>query len=622
MWLSLLIVALVFAITIYQAMQGLFSAIIMMVLTICCAATAYGTYEWVAVEWIAPYWKRDYAHALALGLIFGVPLLLARLVFDRLIRRACLVPAGADRIGAGACGLVTAFVMVGVAAGSVQQVPFGESILGFSRFDAVPWNAPNVDTVSTPPDPGADERNLWLAPDRLAVSVASMLSNGLFSGERTFYQDHPDLVQEAGWVNTVHRDVSRFAPPRSISVVAAEPVQFVYRLIPGDQRTDEPDEHEPLDPKGGHQFRMIRVKLQNDARDQRKSHLFTLRQFRLVGRGGPDGAPQQYFPIAIQQQDTSDPVNRHIRIRKQRGGDWPVTDTVLVPRDNSAEVELVFELPDGFVPDFVEYKRSARAAVKFDAGSDGSDARTSGARSTRPAPRPPPSSTGQPDATTASDTGAPEPPSRRRTRRGQARTVPDSGRGGRARRLTTLANLSFFGDRMPLELRSYRSLRNVDTGSNELKGGHLLGEVDKQEGGTDPVLSRFDVPSDKRLLHLNVGALQARSTLGRALSQAVSVVQNYVVQDAAGRQYKFIGKYALANVRGQKIIEVQYFPEQVGTVGGVGAFSRIKEDRLGNDGQLVLLFLVEPGVRIVSFSTGGAASRRDDLRSENLTAPP
>lgn len=188
--------------------------------------------------------------------------------------------------------------------------------------------------------------------------------------------------------------------------------------------------------------------------------------------------------------------------------------------------------------------------------------------------------------------------------------------------MTTLANQSFFGDRMPLELRSYRSLRNVNTGRNELKGGHLLGEVDKQEGGTDPVLSRFDVPSDKRLLHLNVGALQARSTLGRALSQAVSVVQNYVVQDADGRQYKFIGKYALASVRGQKIIEVQYFPEQVGTVGGVGAFSRIKEDRLGNDGQLVLLFLVEPGVRIVSFSTGGSASRRDDLRSENLTAPP
>ncbi len=188
--------------------------------------------------------------------------------------------------------------------------------------------------------------------------------------------------------------------------------------------------------------------------------------------------------------------------------------------------------------------------------------------------------------------------------------------------MTTLASQSFFGNQMPLELRSYRSLRNVDTGRNELRGGHLLGEMDKQEGGTDPVLSRFDVPSDKRLLHLNVGALQARSTLGRALSQAVSVVQNYVVEDADGRQYKFIGKYALANVRGQKIIEVQYFPEQVGTVGGVGAFSRIKEDRLGNDGQLVLLFLVEPGVRILSFSTGGAASRRDDLRSENLTAPP
>ena len=48
MWLSLLIVALIFAITIYQANQGLFSAIIMLLLTICGAATAYGTDAWVA----------------------------------------------------------------------------------------------------------------------------------------------------------------------------------------------------------------------------------------------------------------------------------------------------------------------------------------------------------------------------------------------------------------------------------------------------------------------------------------------------------------------------------------------------------------------------------------------
>ena len=69
------------------------------------------------------------------------------------------------------------------------------------------------------------------------------------------------------------------------------------------------------------------------------------------------------------------------------------------------------------------------------------------------------------------------------------------------------------------------------------------------------------------------------------------------------------------------MLEIQYFPEVAGSVGGVGKFNRIKEDKLKRDEPLVLLFLVDPGARIVSFSTGGDATRRDDLTSDNLVAP-
>jgi hypothetical protein len=145
--------------------------------------------------------------------------------------------------------------------------------------------------------------------------------------------------------------------------------------------------------------------------------------------------------------------------------------------------------------------------------------------------------------------------------------------------------------------------------------------VDAQEGGTNEPLSRFAVPEDKRLLQLNVQALQAGSLFGRALAQAITTVQNYTVTDASGRQFKVIGKYAQAVVQGESILEIQYFPEQVGTVGGLGKFNRIKEDELTRQDEFVLLFLVEPGAQIVTFSTGGAASREDDLRAENLVAP-
>ncbi|MCH8182019.1 MAG: hypothetical protein IID55_02430, partial [Proteobacteria bacterium] len=54
MWLTLILMALLLGITLRQSMQGFFSALILAVLSICCAAGALGNYEWVAVNWVAP----------------------------------------------------------------------------------------------------------------------------------------------------------------------------------------------------------------------------------------------------------------------------------------------------------------------------------------------------------------------------------------------------------------------------------------------------------------------------------------------------------------------------------------------------------------------------------------
>lgn len=172
-----------------------------------------------------------------------------------------------------------------------------------------------------------------------------------------------------------------------------------------------------------------------------------------------------------------------------------------------------------------------------------------------------------------------------------------------------------------MTLRSYRRFKNAEISRDALVGGHLVGEAAQQENGKDSPISKFDVPENKRLLQLHSLRLQARSGLGRIMSQTIETVQNYYVEDDRGRQYKLTGKYAIANVRGRKIIEVQYFSRPVGSIGGVGKFNRINERNLTRDDEFALLFLVDPGARIVAFSTGGAATRRDDLTSENLVAP-
>ena len=179
---------------------------------------------------------------------------------------------------------------------------------------------------------------------------------------------------------------------------------------------------------------------------------------------------------------------------------------------------------------------------------------------------------------------------------------------------------SRFSEELPMKMTAYRGV-NAEISKGTLSAGHLVGEVALQGGGKDPPVSKFNVPQDKRLLQLNSVRLQARSTLGKAMSQAITTVQNYYVEDTNGRRFVLAGKYVLADVGGQKVIEIQYFPESGVTMGGIGAFERVKERDLKPDDEFVLLFLVDPGARIVGFSSGGPNTSKDDLTAEELTAP-
>ncbi len=625
---KLLFLLLLVGVAFFQSTQGLFSALIMMVLALSCAAGAIGSHEWVAVHWVAPYLRPDYAYSVALAVSFGIPLVLLRLVADKFITRACMLPLWVDRIGGGLCGLVTAFLVVGVMSHAVQNLPFGPSIIGFARVDATNSNALPIDGVeATPPDPDAPQQNLILEPDRIALNVGSMMLAGVFSGTHSFIDDHPDLVQTSAWVNAVPTQVSRFVKPESISIVRTQTVPFVYDFKPAKQSTRRggggdsiPATYDPIDPAAGKEFHMVRVKLKNTARDKHSSHIFTLRQFRIVGQNPQQNHMTQYLPIAIQDADSTQTINRHIRKKETNGKDWPVINETLSPRpDNNSEVEIVFELPIGFQPSHLAYKRGAFADVSFDneAEHEIPDRHNTNA--------PPPSTANNVAPVKPASNNSNSTRRRGRRKRGNNSTsdaaVPNSGRGGNVRGFTANQGKSFFGSQLPMTLTAYRKLKDVELSGDKLVNGHLYGVVSEQDGGTKPVVDNFDVPDDKRLLQLNTTRLHTRSGLGKALDFASRTVQNYLVEDDRGNKYQMCGKYAITTVNGQRIIEVQYFKDQFGSIGGVGAFDKIKDAHLKKNYELGLLFLVPPGAKIVRFSTGGAATRADDLSGEDLIAP-
>lgn len=621
----LLFAMLVLVVTFLQSTQGLFSALIMTVLTICSAAGAIGCHEWVAVNWIAPMWRADYANAVALAACFGVPLIVLRLAADKLIRRSAMMPALVEKIGGGFCGLITGLTTVGLLAHAVQMVPFKGSILGYSRVPTVTKEA--AETGVEPPSPEAltKQNDLWFQEDRFAVGFASLVSSGIFANENPLYEIHPDRVTAVGWLNAVPSEVSRFASPGSISVVRTETLPFVYEYRPPGPRGSSPAEYEGVQPSGGSQFQMVRVRLGRDARDERKSFSFSLRQFRLVGHTAGQGLPVQYFPIAIQQEDVAQPVNRHIRSEWSHGKKWPIVDNVYEPRPgNNNEVEVVFELPTDFSPRFIEYKGHARAKLtSFD--PPGADTTTdTDTAVTKPAENSAPATPAAAPTDEKKDSPRRGRRSRRsrRSNRGNAdETAPSASRGGNVRGATTLRQQSFFGDDLPFTMQAYRQLKNAQVSGSLFKSGHLVGFTDEQAEGTQDPLAKFDVPSDLRLLHLHVRNLQARSSIGRALSFAVTTLQNYFVEDENGNRYKIIGKYTVASVDGREVVEIQYFPEPAGSIGGLGDFDKIKDRHLKGKNEFVFLFLTKPGAKITAFSTGGSATRRDDLRGENLIAP-
>jgi len=596
MVLSLLLLFLIIGIITYQSIQGLFSALLMTILTVCCVGFSFGVYEWVAINWLSK-WKPDFAYAISLALCFGAPLLVLRLAFDQLIKRACLLPAIVDRAGGAVCGIFTALVVAGVASTAIQMLPFNYGFFGYSRIDLVTQRAagdkPEVVAVD------ADENELWLMPDRFASGLASLLSDSLFSGKERFSESYPDFIQAVGWANTTHSEVGRFAPPGSISIVPAstpEPI-YVYKFSRGNPRFNTTDSYEQIESKLNHFFRAMRVKIGRKARTKEHArHLFTLRQFRLVGLAKQPGASQkvrtQFHAIGIQAADPEH-SNRHIVQEKRSGTFYHIVDDEFMPLKSSPnEVEVVFELPKKFKPLFLEYKLGARAEIPS---------------KKRPTLGP----QKNPDATPRED--VPDAPSA---------PASSTATGGRARGYGARRGASFFGDALPVTLTDYEQHNNFERRRGTMSNGHLVAVLDKQEGRSRQALSKFRVPRDMRLLHLSVDSLQASSLPGKIKAKAITTVQNFTVEDSNGKTYRIIGKYAKAELdNGDVILEIEYFPEQVGSIGGLGPFRRIQDRHLKDDYELFFLFLVEPGARIMHFSTGGSADRRDDLQADNLEAP-
>lgn len=192
-------------------LQGLFSATISAILAIICAVFALSFHE-TLIESVLGGSAANIAHGMMLLLLFMGSYSILRAVFDKCIPGQIRVPFLVDRIGGALMGLVAGSFVAGIVAIAAQELPFGPTFMGYSRYETesdrtVPVPQPNHQMSKTvgifdeikSNSPGVfdDGTKHTLYFDDLVINTVAYLSNGgALAGSHSLTSIHPDLLQE------------------------------------------------------------------------------------------------------------------------------------------------------------------------------------------------------------------------------------------------------------------------------------------------------------------------------------------------------------------------------------------------------------------------------------------
>ncbi len=318
MWLNLLVLLMLVLITFFQGLQGLFSATILLVLSVISMVVAFGFYEDLYSGLLAQ-WLPGAGEAVSLMLLFLGTLIVLRLIVDLGIKGNVKIPRNLDRIGGGAVAFFAAMVLTGVAMTAVQMLPAERHVLGFARFNEV-----NGSVV---------EKGLWFGPDRFAVGLSRVILDGGFSAkasrEGKFQEVHPDLLAELDARRSA--GVPRPVKPGELSL-KVDQVWFPDQIRPADGK-------ELIPPRSG---RFVGVRVDQSGPLPKA---FTPQQMRLVVTRG---SSVEAHPAVAAGLDTAAPI--------------PV-EPLSIYKMQSGAMNLVYEVPTGADAWYVTFDGRSRGEV-------------------------------------------------------------------------------------------------------------------------------------------------------------------------------------------------------------------------------------------------------------------
>lgn len=523
MWLNVIALLLVIAITFMHSTFSFFSGLINVVCSIAAACIALGFLDFVTDIVTGQFGLHPaYAEPCVLIGLFVLSLTVLRYLADTYIRGNLSLPRAVDVTGAVVCGFVNAQIAIGMLVLGVQMLPLGGRVLGFSRYERVE----DENNPDHPEMPLFERRHLWTRPDEFTVALVKLVSGGALKGKVAFGDVYPDFVDEVWFTTNTVQPESLTSPLRdkkgdgfkAVEVLAwweeKGPLDVRYRRqVPTARNSRPPFKPITFKPAAGRKLIGVRIRLGAAAADRagrNTRHLFRPTMIRLVGQH--NGRPAHFIPIVLNTGDPDlDGANRLVD-----------PDNNISMPGGDVELDAYFEVPHEFTPRFVEYRRHARAPV--DPG-----------KFTKSGPQGPVALQGE----------------------GVKRRQRGTGRGltfGRVIRASGVNN------RLPFEMDAgaVRRQPGVQIRERALIKGRIAGPRSRfaaKQGS--PSVREFFLPEGYGILQIRYKPKEARSVAGQVF-RFVSRINQYYVLDDGGTRRPMAGFYAIVKRGREDYIELFY----------------------------------------------------------------
>jgi len=578
MFLNVVTLVLVLAITFMHSVFGFFSGLINVFCSIVSVAVALGFYEALNGFITGSFGLHPaYTEPACLIGLFIISMIVLRTLADNYIRGNVRVPAALDWGGASVCGLINAQLFVGILVLGVMMLPLRDSesgaVIGFARFE----RNPDERDVDHPEFARFDRQSLWTRPDEFTVGLFKLISGGSMRGKTAFASVYPDFAEAVFYsTNTVQPESTPsafrdkkfgdgFAKGLQVEQwwLETEPIEARYRKERPSSSDPAPDyERVTFKPAAGRKLIGTRLALNRAAADRQRTittHLFRPTMIRMVGKLGESS--RQYAPKVIANADD--------RIRgAHRVVDYDTNFSIRA--SGNVRIYAYFEVDEGFTPEFVEYRRHARGAMS-----------------------------GQLEA----------PPDLQITLAGEDEEDEEGGRRGGGRR--TFGNVleARSGDnaRLPfaMERRAVQgSGDDVRLEGDKFVSGRIFNSRDRLEhsSGEDKV-EDIKLPAGKRLIQVRYKPKRARTIVGQVFN-FVGQVNQYVAVDTNGEEWPLSGYYAMVQRGGDEYIEL-FFTGGLDTTLGASYrnmldFKHLERGEINDqdDSVISLFFLVPPNTEI------------------------